>query len=115
MNIYEKMMAIRTGNLSLRALITLLLGFLMFQIVLIYSVTGIQRLKKITLDELDTKLLVVADMAEHYLPDQYHDRIEDKDSIPLPEYQQIVHGYDELCQKHGLEYIWSLLLLDEKV
>jgi len=71
--------------------------------------------KKILLEGIDTKLFNVAYLAKEMLPETYHDKIADKYSVSEKEYRSIVERYNELCVKLGLQYIWSVMLIDEKV
>lgn len=63
---------------------------------------------------IDHELLNAAIMAKEILPDQYHDRITDLDSVSDEEYLQIVDRFNTICQQTGLEYVWSVMLLDGK-
>ena len=69
-------------------------------------------LKRVTLEGIDKKLLMAADMARESLPADYHDRITDAASVGEEEYLKIVENYDRLCLEHGLEYVWSLIEID---
>lgn len=74
-----------------------------------------QQQKQTLLAEIDERLTVVAQMAKELLPSDYHDRIDGQESVSGDEFQQIVGRYNRLCVKLGLEYIWSLLLVDGRI
>ena len=71
--------------------------------------------KKALLSGIDTKLTAVATMARETLPADYHDRITGKESVSDAEYHKIVERNDRLCVDLGLEYIWSLMLVDGRI
>lgn len=68
--------------------------------------------KQLLIEDIDHTLQAVATMAHEMLPPDYHDRIVGPESVPGPEYQKIVDRYNRLCVSLGLEYIWSLMLVD---
>ena len=66
-------------------------------------------------DGIDRELLTAAMMAKDVLPEQYHDRITGPDSLNDAEYQQVVERFNQICKQTGMEYLWSLMLLDNQV
>jgi len=71
--------------------------------------------KRLLISHVDSTLRTVAVMARNIFPPDYHDRILGPDSVPDAEYQKIVDRYNQLCVSLGLEYIWSLMLIDGKI
>jgi len=71
--------------------------------------------KKILLTGLDEKLLTAAYFAKNILPEDYHDKIVDKHSVSTEEYRKIVDIYNQLCLKLGLQYIWSLININDQI
>jgi PAS domain S-box-containing protein len=67
------------------------------------------------MDGIDTQLRTAATMAQGLVPDNYHDQIIGRQSVPDADYQRIVDRYNRLCQSLGLEYLWSLLVIDNQI
>jgi PAS domain-containing protein len=64
------------------------------------------------LSGIDKKLETVAVMARELLPPDYHDRIDGPDSVSPEAFHKIVERNNRLCRELGLEYIWSLLIVN---
>jgi len=71
--------------------------------------------KKEYLAGIDKQLLTAAYMARATLPSDYHDRIVDKASVSSTDYLEIVDRYNKICQKTGLQYLWSNLMLEDRI
>lgn len=71
--------------------------------------------KEVLFRDIDARLSSVAILAREMLPSDYHDRITGPDSVSDAEFQKIVDRNNQLCKKLGLEYLWSLLLVDGKI
>ncbi len=67
------------------------------------------------LEGLDAKLAAVATMARENLPPDYHDRIVGPESVSDAEFQRLVERNNRLCELLGLEYIWSLMVVDGQI
>jgi PAS domain S-box-containing protein len=74
-----------------------------------------QMWQKTTESGVDRELLTAALMAKDILPPNYHDRITGKDSVNDADYLKIVGRFNELCKQTGMEYLWSLMVLDGKI
>ena len=64
---------------------------------------------------IDTKLLTAARFTRDLLPPGYHGSIRDAHSVSKKEYLTIVDRYNRICRELGLEYIWSLILIDGEI
>lgn len=84
-------------------------------IVLISSVIFYSEQKKTLLAGIDAKLASVAALAHEMLPADYHDRITDAETVSDSDFQKIVDENNRLCSELGLEYIWSLMLIDGRI
>jgi PAS domain S-box-containing protein len=100
---------------GLRTWLTLIMLFPVIVISVIYAVVVYRELTDITFHEIDHKLLVAADLAKSTLPDNYHDIIHNIDSVPPPRYERLVAKFDQICERHQLEYVWSLMLIEGEV
>jgi len=93
---------------------TILVSILTFSAAL--SAFYFYRQKEMDLKYIDRELLHWVDNAKESLPKDYHDKIVDKSSIPKEQYDAIVDKNNRHCIKGGLQYIWSVLVLDpEKI
>ncbi|MBF0394659.1 MAG: HAMP domain-containing protein, partial [Alphaproteobacteria bacterium] len=64
---------------------------------------------------IDEKLLTAARMAKSMLPEDYHDRIRDEDSVSRDDFVKIVESFDRICVDLGLQYLWSNMVLDGRI
>lgn len=83
-------------------------------LLVISVVTGVlyTQEKQSLIRDIDNTLRAVAVMARELLPPDYHDRIEGPDSVKEQEFEAIIDKYNRLCVAIGLEYIWSLMMID---
>ena len=72
-------------------------------------------LEKSTIAQLDNNLLLATKLAQATLPENYHDSIIDENSISIRQYYDIVKKFDKLCIDYNLEYIWSLMEIDDVI
>ncbi len=49
------------------------------------------------------------------LPPDFHDRIDNSDSLDASEYDRIVRRHNRLCREIDLQYLWSCLRTDEGI
>lgn len=61
----------------------------------------------------DQNLHQAAMLAKSMLPADYHDSISGRDSISPEEFDQTVSEFNFLCQTLELEYLWSLMLVND--
>jgi len=80
-----------------------------------FSVIYLKSQKEALLTTIDSRLEAVARSAEYILPENYHDNIIDGNSISKEDYLKIIDRYNRLCLKLGLEYIWSLMVIDDQI
>jgi PAS domain S-box-containing protein len=84
-------------------------------VVVVASVVFYIEQRRSLLREIDTQLLSVATLAREMFPADYHDRITGPDSVSDKAFQQSVERNNSLCQRLGLEYVWSLMLIDGRI
>lgn len=61
----------------------------------------------------DARLLMAAEMLREAVGPDFHDRLEGPKSIPEREFAAIVERNNDLCRRLGLQYLWSVLQLDD--
>lgn len=67
------------------------------------------------MQQIDDHLLAATHFTKAALPADFHDRIEDADSLAEEEYDQIVDRHNRLCAQLNLQYLWSCMLLDNGI
>jgi PAS domain S-box-containing protein len=80
-----------------------------------FSVIYLKSQKEALLTSIDSKLMAVARSAEYILPENYHDSIIDGNTVSKEDYLKIIDRYNRLCLKLGLEYVWSLMVIDDRI
>jgi len=100
---------------TIRQQLMLLLAVLSLLAMVFFSFVLYHSKKEALITDIDNTLQAVAVMAREILPPDYHDRIEGPDSVSDHEYQTIVDRYNRLCVTLGLEYIWSLMIVDGRI
>ena len=103
------------GGVRLATLLMLLAAGLVILVSMASFIVSYTDLKRCILSELDEKLLVAADAAREMLPPDYHDRIINAGSVTDEQYHKIVEDYDRFCLRHGLEFVWSMMEIDDAV
>lgn len=95
----------------------ILLGitFLSVLITILFSTFFYMARRDSLLKNIDDKLVTAATLAHFIIPLDYHDRIKDARSVSAAEYTSIVSRYNKICRDLGLEYLWSLMLIDKKI
>ena len=71
--------------------------------------------KKALLEGIDATLLTTAQFAKTLLSETYHDSIVDRHSVAEAEYLAIVDTYNQLCLELNLQYIWSVMIIDNHI
>ncbi|MFM2479535.1 methyl-accepting chemotaxis protein [Celerinatantimonas sp. MCCC 1A17872] len=81
---------------------------------LIFSYLMYQSEEKNLINTIDKKLEAVVYLSKDLLND-YHNNIVDKNSVSDDEYLNIVKRWNKVTQSLGLEYIWSMMVIDGKL
>jgi len=100
--------------MRLRTKIIILTSLMLIIASLLFGVATFRAQEKALLSGIDARLEVTARLAKEILPADYHDKISGLDSVSKEEYLRIVDRWNHLCEQTGLEYIWSLMLVDDK-
>jgi PAS domain S-box-containing protein len=65
--------------------------------------------------EIEKRLTTSAILAHESLGLDYHNKITGKNSFTTAEYDKIVDHLNKLCIQFGLEYLWSLMIIDGEI
>ena len=101
--------------MKIRQSIVLMVSVCILAAIISFSIMAYTYEKKVFNEIIDSKLFSVANMATHIVPENYHDNIEDKNSVSEDSYLSLVDRYDEICMELDLEYIWSLMKFDGSI
>ncbi|MDM8541533.1 PAS domain S-box protein [Desulfococcaceae bacterium HSG9] len=80
-----------------------------------FGIINYQSQKKSLLDGIDTKLLSAAHFTRAILQPDYHNMITDQYSVSKEKYLGIVDRYNKLCLSLDLQYLWSVIVINEEV
>lgn len=105
-------MAVR---MTLRSVFLLAMVTVVCLVAATYAVAVYHVRKQDMLQEANVKLLTAGHLARTLAGPGYHDRIADRTSISKEMFERVVERNDELCLSMGLQYVWSLLLVDGKL
>ena len=92
--------------------IAALMSLLLILASLIFSIGLYFEKKSALLRGIDEKLLEAAQFSHHLVGKDYHDRLIDGNSIPSEDYLILIDRNNRLCEESGLQYLWSLMLVD---
>jgi methyl-accepting chemotaxis protein len=73
-----------------------------------FSINTYHTHKKAIMEKFDAKLLACA-QGVRLIADRYHDRIENKDSIPVGEYRQIQDKMTEFANGAGVTFVYAMM------
>ena len=96
-------------------------GIFILTLVIVVMISGLYAYqdyaahRSLLMNAIDEKLYTAALMARATLPEDYHDRIVDSSSVSKEEFDQIVERYNQLCVELGMEYLWSLMIVDGEI
>ncbi|MBN1984041.1 MAG: PAS domain S-box protein [Chitinivibrionales bacterium] len=63
----------------------------------------------------DDRLLMAAEMAREIISPDYHDRIDNRESVSKGQFDRIVQRNDDLCRRLDLQYLWSVLKVGDSL
>jgi len=92
---------------------TAVLFYILFVVLFIFLMKHLTR--EYVMDEIDKRLLMTARKIPYILPDDYHDRAVNSNSISLREYGVIEKKLTDITGITGMEYIWTDILIDGRV
>ncbi len=95
--------------------ILLVMSAIILMTTLTFSTIIYNTQKESLLQGIDAKLLTTAQFASALLSEEYHDRIIDQHSVSDDEYLSIVDTYNQLCLELNLQYIWSVMIIDDQI
>ncbi|MBF0254087.1 MAG: hypothetical protein HQL11_03045 [Candidatus Omnitrophica bacterium] len=81
----------------------------------VYIAYIFQSQRTLLLRGIDERLFEAAEFARRVLPADYHDRIMDASSVTPEAFEKTVRFYNEICDRLGLQYLWSVLFIDGDV
>ncbi len=101
--------------MRIKHLLLLVTNAIVIVTVVTFSVTQYKTNKKALLGGIDEKLLTAASFAQALLPENYHNNIVSEHSVSIDDFDKIVDTNNKLCLKLDLQYIWSIMLIDNQI
>lgn len=71
--------------------------------------------REIIIQKADAKLLSGVEFLHELLGPDYHNEITGAESVSEDEYMHILNRNDNLCRRLGLQYLWSVMVLDDQI
>ncbi len=99
-----------------KRLFILICAILFFVVICLCFLFWLQKLVRDHIyEDIDKRLLIVAESIQLILPADYHLRAQTADAISLEEYQTIEAKLTALARKSGAKYVWTDILVDNRV
>jgi PAS domain S-box-containing protein len=95
--------------------LSLSVGLLVILVCITLSVVFYHSEQTSLLQSIDERLLSAAHFAKALLPPDYHDRLNNRDSVTPEDYDRIVERNNRLCVQLGLQYLWSCMVVDGQI
>ena len=101
----------RTMNAALMRIVTVicLLGALGI------SLAGGYYSRKMILKSANERLFSAVEFAHELHGADFHDRITGEDSLSREQFERILDRHDAICRRLGLQYIWSVLVIGDRI
>jgi PAS domain S-box-containing protein len=81
----------------------------------IFTVLLVQYRTKDLIEREDSRLLTAAELTREMIGPNYHDQINDETSVSKEQFRHIVARNDDLCRRLNLQYLWSVLLVEDRL
>ena len=81
----------------------------------IFTVLLVQYRIKDLIECADSRLLIAAELTREMIGPGYHDQIDDETSVSKEQFHHIVARNDDLCRRLNLQYLWSVLLVEDRL
>ncbi len=101
----------RTVNAALMRIVTVICLVCALGISLVFVFYS----RSMILENADDRMLSAVEFASEWLGNDFHDRILGQDSLSREQYARILDRHDSLCRRLGLQYIWSVLVLEDRI
>jgi len=100
---------------SIRTQLLIVTTLLVVLTTVLLSAISYYRKKSALLQSIDSRLMVSAELAHAIPPDGYFNRVLLTNGVPETEYTRIVDRQNKLCTQLGLQYLWSCMLVDDRI
>lgn len=110
-----RILDIMIGNRGTFFMAMLALLIVVVTMSVLFTVVQVQSRTRYVIASADARLLVAAEFSREVLGADYHDRLQGEDSLSPEAYQAVVSRNNDLCRRLGLQYLWSVLVLDDRI
>ena len=81
----------------------------------IFTVVLIEYRTKDLIEKSDDTLFMAAELTREIIGSNYHDKIDNESSVTNEQFNKIVARNDDLCRRLNLQYLWSVLIIGDRI
>lgn len=100
---------------GIRAYIILSFGGTIITLTVLFSIFFISTQRSMLVNDIDSHLSNIVKIEKELYPADFHDNIVDKNSVSPEQYYKIVDRNNRLCKDLNLQYLWSMIEIDNKI
>lgn len=100
---------------NIKTYIIIRFGGAIIILAVLFSLLFILMQKKMLIQEIDKDLYNIIRIQKELFPPDFHDNIFNKNSISDEQYYNIVNRNNKLCKDLDLQYLWSVIVIDENI
>lgn len=90
-------------------------GGIIIILTILFSSTFIITQRNSSINNIDKNLHNIISLFKEIFPENFHDSIINKNSVSSEQYYKIVNRNNKLCKNLELQYLWSVILIDDNV
>lgn len=100
---------------NIKSYIVKMFGGIIIILTISFSTIFILTERNSSIENIDKNLHNIIFVFKELFPENFHDSIFDKNSVSPEKYYNIVARNNKLCKKLDLQYLWSVILINENV
>ena len=81
----------------------------------IFTIVLIEYRAKDLIEKSDDTLFMAAELSREIIGPNYHDKIDNEFSVTNEQFNKIVARNDDLCRRLQLQYLWSVLVIGDRI
>ena len=101
-----KISALKNNRLVVFAVSVYIIGLV------VYAIAVYRFESKKLYERIDEQLLDAAESIEYILPEKYHDKAINKDSVSIEDYYEIVHKLSKHANNYSIKYLYTCVKRD---
>lgn len=104
---------IKVPQISTQSAVMLILSLAVILSTTVFTRVNMHYQRNLVMEKADARLFTAAEMFNQVLGEDYHNNLMDNSSLSDEAFLQIVDNNDRLCRRLSLQYLWSVLVLDD--